>query len=271
MPNYGKLTNYGASQIMNFIFGGVPMNIPGFWYAAYTLGTSTPAAIGSEPGGGGYERKAIANTSGTGGEWTVATTQIKHNTNDIIWDAATSNHGTAQSIVLYDSPNNGNAWFYFPLQQPKLIETGDAMRVPAGALSLEFLTGLFSNLVKNQLLNAIVGGVAMNTIPQIYFGYTTSACTDATAGTEPTGNGYQRVGVNNNTGMFAPAATGNKTNALDITFPEATGNQGQAVNVAAWSAATGGTYIAHFATPIRTIDIAITPSLPSGTLDLLLE
>jgi hypothetical protein len=268
MPNFGKLTEYGASQIMNFVFGGTPMNVPGFWYAGYTTGVSGQNTIGAEPGGGGYERKAIANTSGSGGEWTVATAQLKQNINDIIWQPATSNHGTAQSIVLFDSPNNGNAWFYFPLQQPKLIEAGDAMRVPAGAISLQCIPGLLSNFIKNQLLNSILGGIAMPTIPQLYLGYTNSACGDATPGTEPTGNGYQRVGLNNNTGMFPPSATGEKTNALSITFPEATGNQGQAVNVGIWSAATGGTYIGYTTTPTRSIDVGITPSIPSGAMDL---
>lgn len=268
MPNFGKLTQYGASQIMNFMLGGTPMNIPNTWYAAYTMSTSSPQSIGAEPGGNGYQRKAVPNTSGSGGEWTTATTQIIQNVNDIVWDVATGNHGTAQSIALYDSPNNGNAWFYFPLQQPKLIESGDAMRVPAGALSLEFLPDLFSNLIKNQLLNWILGGVAMNTIPTLYFGYTTSSCTATTPGTEPSGNGYQRVGVVNNTGNFAPSATGEKTNNVAITWPEATGAQGTAVNVAIFSAATGGTYIGYASHPARTFGAGSTPQMSSGDLDL---
>jgi hypothetical protein len=268
MPNFGKLTQYGASQIMNFMLGGVPMNVPTTWFAAYTVGPSSPVAIGAEPGGNGYQRKEVSNTSGTGGEWTTPSTQVVNNINDIVWDAATGNHGTAQSIALYDSPNNGNAWFYFPLQQPKLIEAGDAMRVPAGALSLEFLPDLFSNLIKNQLLAWILGGNAMNTIPTLYFGYTTSSCSPTAAGTEPSGNGYQRVSVVNNTGNFAPSATGDKTNNVAITFPEATGNQGTAVNVAIWSAATGGTYIGYASHPNRTFGAASTPQISSGDLDL---
>ncbi len=264
----GKITNYGAAQIMNFMFGGVPMNVPSTWYAAYAVGTSTAAAPGAEPGGAGYERKAIPNTVGN---FPVTTTQIKTTENDILWRTAEANHGLVQSVVLFDSPVNGNPWFYFPLPAPKLVETGDAMRVPAGALTIEIGPGLFSNLIKNQLLNNLFGGVAMNTIPTMHIGYTTSASSNTAGGTEPTGNGYARVQVSNNTGMFAPGATGNKTNALELTWPEATGNQGTAVGLSFWTAATGGTYIGFASTPNRVIDAGITPYLPSGILDLLLD
>ena len=264
----GQLTNYGASQIMNFIFGGVPMTLPAMWYAAYCVGTSSAASPGAEPGGGGYERKAIANTVA---EWPTSTQQMQTNANDIIWKSATANHGLVQSVVLYDSPINGNAWCYFPLPAPKTVEAGDAMRIPAGSLTVALNTGLFSNLIKNQLLNNLFGGVPMNTIPSLYFGYTTSASTDLTAGVEPSANGYNRVQVSNNTGMFPPAATGNKTNALDITFPEATGAQGTAVGLAIFSAPTGGSYIGYVPTPNRIVDVGITPRVPSGLLDLTLS
>jgi hypothetical protein len=204
------------------------------------------------------------------GEWPTATAQIKANANDIIWATATANHGLVQSIVLFDSPVNGNAWFYFPLPSAKTVEAGDAIRVPSGALTIKLNTGLFSNLIKNQILNDLFGGVAMNTIPSLFFGYTTSASTDAAAGTEPTGNSYARAQISNNTGMFPPAATGNKTNALDITFPEATGTQGTAVGLAIFSAASGGSYIGYIPTPNRAIDTGITPRVPSGLLDLTL-
>lgn len=263
----GRLTNYGASQIMNFVFGGVPMSVPSMWYAAYCVGTSSASAPGAEPSGGGYERKMIDNTIA---EFPATTTQIKVNANDIVWRTAEANHGLVQSVVLFDSPVNGNPWFYFPLPSPKTVEAGDGMKIPAGALSIQFNTGLFSNLIKNQLLNNILGGVSMPTIPVHYVGYTISASNDETAGTEPSGNGYQRTQVSNNTGMFAPAATGNKTNALDINFAEATGNQGTAVGIAFFSAASGGTFIGYAPTPNRAIDAGITPRIPSGLMDLTL-
>lgn len=267
MPT-GKITNYGAAQVMNFIFGGALMNVPQTWYAAYCMGTCSPSAMGAEPTGAGYERKAISNTNAF---WSPSTVQSKTNLVDILWNPAESNQGNVQAIVLYDSPISGNPWFYFPLPSPKAIEDGDAMTVPAGALTVKFLTGLFSNVIKNQLLNCLLGGVAMNTTPNYWVAYTTSASSDATAGSEPSAGGYARAQIPNAAGMFTGSSTGNKTTALDITFPEATASQGTAIGVAFFTAVTGGTFVAHASMPGRAVDQATTPFIPAGSITLLLE
>jgi hypothetical protein len=105
----GKITNYGAAQVMNFIFGGALMNVPQTWYAAYCMGTCSPSAMGAEPTGAGYERKAISNTNAF---WSPSAIQSKTNLVDILWNPAEANQGNVQAIVLYDSPVNGNPWFY---------------------------------------------------------------------------------------------------------------------------------------------------------------
>lgn len=267
MPT-GRITNYGAAQIMNYIFGGAQMNVPQTYYAAYAMGTSSPSSMGAEPNGAGYERKAIPNT---GAFWNTSIAQQKLNQEAILWNPAESNQGNVQSIILYDSPVNGNAWFYCPLNQPKVIEDGDAMTVPAGAFSISFLGGLFSNMIKNQLLNYLLGGIQMTLPANYWLAYTTSSSNDATPGSEPTGGGYARVNVPNTAGVFATSSIGNKTTALDFSFPEATAAQGTAVGIALFSAIAGGNFIAHAAMPNRPIDQAAIPFIPAGLMSLRLS
>lgn len=267
MPT-GRGTNYGYAQIMNLMFGGAQMNIPQTWYIAYAMGTSSPSSMGAEPNGAGYARKAVLNT---GAFWNTSISQHKTNQEPILWAPAESNQGNVQSVILYDSPVNGNPWFYFPLNEPKVIEDGDAMTIPVGALSIDFTSGLFSNTVKNQLLNYIMGGTQMFLPANYYLGYTTSASSDTTPGSEPTSGGYARINVPNASGVFTSSATGNKTTALDLTFPEATASQGTAVGVAFFTAITGGTFVAHASMPNRAIDQATTPFIPAGLMDLMLS
>lgn len=60
---------------------------------------------------------------------------------------------------------------------------------------------------------------------------------------EPVGNGYARVAITNNSTSFSGAADGVKTNALDITFPQATGAWGTMRFWALCTAATEGNIV----------------------------
>jgi hypothetical protein len=55
---------------------------------------------------------------------------------------------------------------------------------------------------------------------------------------EPVGNGYARVSRVNNATTWSAAAAGVKDNAVDLTFPEATGSWGTVVHFQIWNNAT---------------------------------
>lgn len=112
-----------------------------------------------------------------------------------------------------------------------------------------------------------------NTIPATYYFALTSTPPDPSISAsflnEPTGGGYARLAVANNTTNFNAASGGAVTNAVDLTFPIATADWG----VVAWyvicDAATGGNVImyASFDMP-RLIQAGSTASFQAGQLAL---
>lgn len=57
---------------------------------------------------------------------------------------------------------------------------------------------------------------------------------------EPSGGGYARVAITNNTTNWPAASNGQKSNGTDILFPVATADWGQVAVVSIWDAETGG-------------------------------
>jgi len=236
------VTEFGASRIMNRLLGGTPSGEPGSWYVGYTMGNSVPQSVGAEPGGNGYARVRVDNTSAN---WNPPSpTHTVTNATPIQWAPASGHQGTARSIVFYDSPGvGGNAWFYFDLPADRDILAGDAMYIPEGALSITIGTGLFSDYMRDRILASMFGSVPY-TVPNTYWvGYGLTSPSDEDPGTEPAGNGYLRVSVPNTLAVFPPSNTGIKTNALDIQWPEATGNQGQILGFDFYDAPAGGNRI----------------------------
>ncbi|MEH1788873.1 MAG: hypothetical protein V7L23_25655 [Nostoc sp.] len=111
-----------------------------------------------------------------------------------------------------------------------------------------------------------------NVITSLYVAYATSSPTDALPGAEPSGNGYARVSVTNNTNNFPIATLGAKTNATEIDFGEATGSQGTATFVQLFDAASGGNYLGSYAlSASQVISAGTIPAIPVGTLTITLD
>lgn len=266
MPVTGKMTEAGGSRLLNQIFGGTPMLVPTTWYVGYTVGDSDRVNVGAEPSGGGYQRAAVPNTRVN---FDVPTNQAITNLLPIEWPVASSNQGTARSIVFFDSPNGGNPWFYFPLQSPKDMQEGDAMLVPGGGLTFEFATGGLSNYVKDRALGSLFGGIPMVTPTTYWLSYSTTAPGDNAPGTEPTMGGYSRVSMANNSGNWPPSATATKTNGTSIQWPEITAAQGLGVGFQIFDAATGGNLIAFCSSPGTIgLNAQVVPYLAANVLDI---
>lgn len=265
----GSLSDFCEAQLLNQLFGGIPYSTPNILYFGYMVGVASETGPGAEPNSGGYQRIAVTNNTTN---FAVTANQIKTNATEIQFVEATSNHGLVQAIGIFDSPTSGNMLVYFPLSNPINITVGDAMRIPVGSLTVQFATGGLSNYVKNALLNQLFGDVPFNVITSLYVAYATSTPTDALPGTEPSGNGYARVSVTNNTNNFPIATLGSKTNATEIDFGEATGSQGTATFVQLFDAASGGNYLGSYAlSASQVISAGTIPAIPVGTLTITLD
>jgi len=75
-------------------------------------------------------------------------------------------------------------------------------------------------------------GASANTTPALwYIGLSTTTITDAGGNiTEPSGNGYARVAATNNKTTFSNASAGALANAVQLTYPTATGSWGTVVD-----------------------------------------
>lgn len=104
----------------------------------------------------------------------------------------------------------------------------------------------FCDALENEILDAVFGreALTLNTDP-LYVGLSTTTPNDAGANfTEPSGNAYERVEVDNDSSMFPAASGGAKVNGEDITFPTASGSWGTITHFGFFIADTGGTPIA---------------------------
>lgn len=118
----------------------------------------------------------------------------------------------------------------------------------------------FSTSINNKLLDGVLGGVALSGIPAtIYFGLSTTTPTVSGGNvTEPSGNGYARVAVANNTTNFAAASASVKANSTAIVWPTPTGSWGTLTHTVMYDAASGGTFLGFF-----TLNAAKTPTAGS--------
>lgn len=266
----GSLSDYAEQKLLDLVLGNVPFSPPGTVYAAYFSGAPTESTPGSEPSGGGYGRTAIVNSDTN---FAAAVGQEKVNATEVVFSEATTNHGTIVAIGLFDALIGGNLIGYAALPQPVGIEVGDKMRLPASSLKFKFRTGgCASNYLKNKLLDHMFGATPYVPPASVYFGYTTTAFTDAAAGTEPSGNGYQRSSQANNLNLFGPSSGGSKTLMAQILFQEATGLQGTAVELGIWDGLTAGNYLFHFLpTQQMVVTTNIQPYIAASSITITLD
>lgn len=132
---------------------------------------------------------------------------------------------------------------------------------------------------ENNLIDGIFRGQTVTFPATQYIGLTTDACTDASLGTEPSGNGYARVAVTSSmanwAGTQAAASTtastgtgGTTSNNVAITYPTSAGSWGTVVAVRLYDAASAGNMIACIAltASLNVSGSGFTPSFPAASL-----
>jgi hypothetical protein len=104
----------------------------------------------------------------------------------------------------------------------------------------------FTTYLDNALINEAFGAVGYTPATTLYVALSTTTPTTAGASiTEPSGNGYARVAVTNNTTNWPSASNGSKSNGTAITFPAATGSWGTVTYFCIFDAATAGNCIGY--------------------------
>ena len=99
----------------------------------------------------------------------------------------------------------------------------------------------FANKLETDILDEVFGATDYTAVATIYVGLSTAApADDASTIAEPSGNGYARVAMINNTAYWRPAVdgAGTKQNSATLTFPEASGSWGTITHVALWNNVT---------------------------------
>ena len=130
----GFFTDYSNNKVLDLFFGGVPFTAPATLYVGLAQNTANKGGVTTEPGGGGYTRVALANSSAS---FPAANVGSKSNTVVISFPPPTADWGTVQSLFLSDASTGGNILAMADLASPKSITNGSsAAKVAVGALFL---------------------------------------------------------------------------------------------------------------------------------------
>lgn len=131
----------------------------------------------------------------------------------------------------------------------------------------------FFDFLEDKLLDHVFGAVAYTPPATLYIGLSTTTVTDAGGNiTEPSGNGYARVAVANNTTNFPNSSGGAKSNGKPITFPAATGSWGTITDFFIADAATEGNFLTGGALGAsQTVAAGETINFAVGALDITLD
>jgi hypothetical protein len=126
-----------------------------------------------------------------------------------------------------------------------------------------------TNYERNRSLNGRYGDGTYTKPGVVYVGLQTSMPTVSSVGTEVAGGGYGRVAVTNDGANFPDPVAGVTSNAIAITFAQATAAWGTVVGASIWDALTGGNMqdFAPLDTP-KVIANGDTFSLPIGSIRL---
>jgi hypothetical protein len=126
-----------------------------------------------------------------------------------------------------------------------------------------------TNFERNRILDLRYGDGTYSKPATVYIGLFVAAPTVAGGGTEVTGGAYARVAVTNDVANWPDAVAGLKSNAIALTFAQATASWGTVTHAAVFDALTGGNMLDFAALDVpKTIGNGDTFSLPVGSVRL---
>jgi hypothetical protein len=213
----GSFIDSFENKVLDHILINTALNQPTNIYVA--LSTADPLDTGAgiaEPSGNNYGR-AQCNT------WDTAASRATANTAQINFAQASGSWGTITHWALYDAITGGALIAHGQFTVSKLISAGHTPFIKAGELDVSFNTGGISTYLANKVLDHVFKNTALTQYTNLYVGVSTGNPGDTgTLTTEPSGNAYARLQVND----WDAAASGASQNTAAITFVEATGSWG---------------------------------------------
>lgn len=258
------LTHYGENKFADAI-RGVDLVLPvDGWYLGLASAASKSAV--TELTGTGYERLLVPRTltdwCGTqGAGTTLPSTGNSHqisNNNLLDWGEAGSAWGTSAYLLFFDDDTAGNCWAFLPVPPtPIVIAEGDPVTLAIGLLKIKFgATGGMSDYLANKWLDRMWRGEAFTYPASMWAGYSTTATSNSSSGTEPALGGYARVEVESTTDAWSgtqgtgttsasSGTSGRISNNEEITFPAPTASQGTVGWTIFKDAPTGGNLLWH--------------------------
>lgn len=162
------------------------------------------------------------------------------------------------------------------------------LAVGAAALLGGFMSaahaGALSDYAENKIIDAVVRGQTLGAPATFYLGLATDTCTDAGAGTEPSGNAYARVSVASSlanwSGTQATASTtassgtgGMISNNAAIAWLVSTGPWGTLQSVRLYDAPTAGNMwlCINLASPLSVSAAGFTISFPAAAVSIQID
>lgn len=130
------MSDYLEAEILDHILGGADYSRPGTVYAGLFTAAPSDSGGGTEVTGGSYARVSITNdatsfpAAATDGGVTTKTNGI-----DIQFPQATAAWGTVTHWGLFDASSGGNLLLHGALSASRSVQSGDAPRWLAGAMS----------------------------------------------------------------------------------------------------------------------------------------
>ena len=106
------------------------------------------------------------------------------------------------------------------------------------------MAGFFTDFANNKALDLFFGAAAYTPPGVLYLGLSLTTAHKGGYVTEPSGGGYARVALTNNSTNFPAAVAGSKSNAAAVMFPTPTSDWGTVQSLFVADAAVGGSVLA---------------------------
>jgi hypothetical protein len=123
-----EMSNYLENALINVTLRATSYTAPTTVYVSLWTSDPTDAGSGTEVSGGSYARTSVTFSAPSNG----ATT----NSADVIFPTATAGWGTVGWIGINDAATSGNLLYHTPLDESKIIATGDILKIATGNLSV---------------------------------------------------------------------------------------------------------------------------------------
>ena len=238
----GSLSDYAENKCLDHLLT-TPYTPAATVYLALATADPTDAGTGASmnevANSGAYARTAIT--------FGAAASRRSTQSGAVVFPEATGSWGTVTHWAILDSATHGagNMLAHGAFASSFAVVTGNIRTVPTTEVYVEFSAGVISDFAANGFLDRMFRNQAF-TVANTWLALATVAVTDSMTGstiTEPSGNNYARVEVNEAGGSspaWTAASGGAAQNNNDVSFPVPSGSWGNVKAYACVTASSAG-------------------------------